>query len=83
MSTKNLSPRAIERLAMRRFTDHTGVTWAKATAKQRRDWLAAQEPAIRAEHGIALDAVWHGGDWQAPGQADLFPLPDDAPKVVA
>lgn len=82
MSGKTLSPRAIERLAMRRFTDHTGRTWAKATAKQRRDWLAEQEPVIRAEHGIALDAVWHGGDWQAPGQVDLFPLHDDAAEVA-
>ncbi|WP_307793249.1 hypothetical protein [Amycolatopsis sp. MtRt-6] len=80
--TRNLSPRAIERLAMRRFIDRTGRTWTKATAKERRQWLAAEEPVIRAEHGIALDAVWHGGDWQAPGQADLFPLPDDAAEVA-
>lgn len=66
-----LTPRAIERLAIRRFTD-TGRSWAKAPAATRRAWLAETEPIIRVEHGIALDAVWHGGDWQAPGQADLF-----------
>ncbi|WIY05097.1 hypothetical protein QRX60_15105 [Amycolatopsis mongoliensis] len=72
-----LTPRAIERLAIRRFTD-TGRSWAKAPAATRRTWLAEVEPVIRAEHGIALDAVWHGGGWQAPGQTDLFDVPEVA-----
>ncbi|WP_310976734.1 MULTISPECIES: hypothetical protein [unclassified Amycolatopsis] len=70
-----LTPRAMERLAIRRYTDQTGQSWAKAPATTRRAWLADVEPVIRAEHGIALDAVWDGGDWQAPGQVDLFDVP--------
>ncbi|MGW5742324.1 hypothetical protein [Amycolatopsis sp. NPDC003861] len=72
-----LTPRAIERLAIRRFTD-TGQSWAKAPAATRRTWLAEIEPVIRAEHGIALDAVWHGGGWQASGQTDLFDVSEVA-----
>ncbi len=72
-----LTPRAIERLAIRRFTD-TGRSWAKAPAATRSTWLADIEPVIRAEHGIALDAVWHGGGWQAPGQTDLFDVSEVA-----
>ncbi|MGW5724101.1 hypothetical protein ACWEVP_48610 [Amycolatopsis sp. NPDC003865] len=72
-----LTPRAIERLAIRRY-DTAGRSWAKAPAVERRAWLAEAEPIIRAEHGMALDAVWHGGDWQAPGQSDLFDVPEVA-----
>ncbi|MEV4057082.1 hypothetical protein AB0J55_38250 [Amycolatopsis sp. NPDC049688] len=73
-----LTPRAIERLAIRRYTDQTGQSWAKTPTTTRRAWLAETEPVIRAEHGIALDSVWDGGDWQAPGQADLFDVPEVA-----
>ncbi len=73
-----LTPRAIERLAIRRYTAQTGQSWAKASAAKRRTWLAEVEPVIRAEHGIALDAVWDGGAWQAAGQADLFDVSEVA-----
>ncbi|WP_326566921.1 hypothetical protein VSH64_34435 [Amycolatopsis rhabdoformis] len=82
MSARNLSPLAIERLAIRRFAAKHGRTWAKATKRERAAWLARTEPCIREEHGIAPGAEWRGGDWQAPQQADLFDL-IDTPEVTA
>ena len=74
MTGRTLTPRAIERLAVKRWTEANGRTWAKATQRERARWLAETEPAIREEHGIAADAEWRGGDWQAPDQTDLFDL---------
>ncbi|MFB9930956.1 hypothetical protein ACFORO_34825 [Amycolatopsis halotolerans] len=74
MTGKNLSPLAIERLAKKRWAEAHGRTWAKASKRERANWLAETEPLIREEHGIAADAEWRGGDWHAPQQADLFDL---------
>ena len=74
MTGRPLSPRAIERLAIQRWTAANGRTWAKATKRERANWLATAEPVIREEHGIAADAEWRGGDWHAPDQTDLFDL---------
>ena len=81
MTGRSLSPRAIERLAIQRWTAANGRTWAKASKRERANWLAETEPVIREEHGIALDAEWRGGDWQAPDQTDLFEL-IDIPEVA-
>ncbi|MBN9745442.1 hypothetical protein DMP23_30925 [Amycolatopsis sp. A1MSW2902] len=74
MTGRPLSPRAIERLAIQRWTAANGRTWAKASKRERANWLAKTEPVIREEHGIAADAEWRAGDWHAPDQTDLFDL---------
>jgi hypothetical protein len=68
-----MSPQGLERLARRRYVAHTGQQWQHALLETRRAWLREIEPVLRAEHGIAADAVWRDGAWQAAEQADLFP----------
>ncbi|GAB3580351.1 hypothetical protein GCM10027445_50500 [Amycolatopsis endophytica] len=77
--TIGTTPARLKTLAIRRFETTTGRRWREATETQKRTWLADTEPVVRAEEGIATDAVWRGGAWQPAGQADLFSLagPDE------
>ncbi|SFJ76702.1 hypothetical protein SAMN05421835_108188 [Amycolatopsis sacchari] len=71
------SPARLKTLAIRRYEATTGRRWREAPEADRAAWLADTEPEIRAEEGIAADAVWHAGTWIPAGQTDLFTsLPD-------
>ncbi|RZQ64452.1 hypothetical protein EWH70_09495 [Amycolatopsis suaedae] len=60
----------------RRHRAATGKQWRDVPLDQRRAWFARCEPEVRAELGIAADAVWRNGSWQPGGQADLFDVLD-------
>ncbi|WP_020418535.1 hypothetical protein [Amycolatopsis sp. ATCC 39116] len=75
------SPTQIKTLAIRRYETTTGKRWREADAEARSAWLAKTEPVIRAEEGIAADAVWRDGAWQPAGQTDLFSLPTAETEV--
>lgn len=62
----------LERLARARYQRETGHKWRDAPAEERRRWWAEIEPVLRAEHGIAADAVWQQGTWQPAEQLYLF-----------
>ncbi|UJW34223.1 hypothetical protein L3Q67_10905 [Saccharothrix sp. AJ9571] len=72
--SKDVSPSGIELMMRRRHRAATGKDWRQVPLAERRSWFAEQEPQIRAELGIAADAVWANGSWQPAGQADLFNL---------
>lgn len=65
-------PEALQRWARRRYEAATGNDWRHASPKQRRAWLRRIEPVLRAEHGIAGDAVYRHRAWQPGDQLDLF-----------
>lgn len=67
-----ISPEGLARLARRWYVATTGKQWRYASHDQRRRWWAHIEPLLRAEHGIATDAVYRDGDWHPPEQCDLF-----------
>lgn len=66
------TPESLRRVARRSYEAHTGNNWRHASPRQRRAWLRRIEPALRAEHGIAADAVYRDGAWQPAEQLDLF-----------
>ncbi|SNR29189.1 hypothetical protein SAMN06265360_101318 [Haloechinothrix alba] len=66
------TPESLERVARRRYEAQTGNHWRHASPRQRRAWLRRIEPELRAEHGIAADAVYRDGTWQPAEQLDLF-----------
>lgn len=67
-----VTPDGLAREARRRFVAATGQQWQHASLAQRRKWCGEIEPTLRAEHGIAADAVYRDGAWQPPGQLDLL-----------
>ncbi|OXM70740.1 MULTISPECIES: hypothetical protein [Amycolatopsis] len=73
--TVGTTPAQIKTLAIRRYEATTGRRWRETDPEARSAWLAETEPVIRAEEGVAADAVWRDGAWQPAGQADLFSLP--------
>ncbi|MDQ0378593.1 hypothetical protein [Amycolatopsis thermophila] len=68
------TPAQLKTLCIRRYEATTGTRWREATESQKQAWLDKTEPVIRAEEGIAPDAVWRDGAWQPAGQTDLFSL---------
>jgi hypothetical protein len=72
-----VSPNGLKTLACRRFSEVTGKQWRHATPAERTTWLERTVPVLKAEHGIAADAVWIDGVWQPAGQLDLFPVQRD------
>jgi hypothetical protein len=58
-----LPPERLLRLARQRFEDATGRRWSEAGPTERGEWLVRIEATLRAEHGIAVDAVWCNGSW--------------------
>lgn len=77
------TPAQLKTLAIRRYEATTGTRWREATDAAKRKWLAKTEPVIRAEEGIAADAVWRDGAWQPAGQTDLFSLTNPDTEVPA
>lgn len=78
-----ISPAQVKALAIRRYEAATGERWRDADPGRRQAWLAETEPVIRAEEGIATDAVWRDGAWQPAGQTDLFTLTDSDTEAPA
>ncbi|AIJ20658.1 hypothetical protein [Amycolatopsis methanolica] len=76
------TPAQLKTLAIRRYETTTGRRWRDLTAVQRAAWLSKTEPVLRAEEGIALDAVWRDGAWQPADQIDLFAELDTAKEVA-
>lgn len=72
------TPARLKTLAIRFYEESTGARWREATDTERAAWLAEAEPVIRADEGIAADAVWRNGAWTPAGQADLFTPTDDS-----
>ncbi|WP_435060633.1 hypothetical protein [Amycolatopsis thermoflava] len=77
------TPSQLKTLCIRRYEATTGQRWREATDAAKRKWLEKTEPVIRAEEGIAADAVWRDGAWQPAGQTDLFSLTDADTEVPA
>jgi hypothetical protein len=75
------TPAKLKTLAIRRYEASTGQKWRDADRPTREKWLRDTQPALRAEEGIAADAVWRDGAWQPADQIDLFEL--TAGKEVA
>ncbi|RBM12124.1 hypothetical protein DI005_33230 [Prauserella sp. PE36] len=73
-----VSPTGLKRLACERYREATGRKWTEADRREQERWLAKTLPVIRAELGIALEAEWRDGAWQAPGQFELFPTSEGA-----
>lgn len=68
------SPAQLKSLTIRRYEDSTGTRWRDADKAARAKWLRDTEPVIRAEEGIAADAVWRDGAWHPAEQIDLFAM---------
>jgi len=79
--TVGTTPAQLKTLAIRRYETTTGKRWREADTEARSAWLEKTEPVIRAEEGVAADAVWRDGAWQPAGQTDLFSLPATETEV--
>lgn len=76
------TPIGLKNRAIARYEAETGRKWRDLGQRKRKAWLAHTEPLIRAELGIARDAVWRDGAWHAPGQYDLLDLAPTTEEVA-